>query len=419
MKDERCKCLIEILSRKPQDHEERQIHKDFELKNNRLYKKTTDGLKWYVPKAARRTVTMYHHDNAGHFAVERTLTNIGNNYWFPRMRKYVSRYISACLACAYNKAPSGRKEGFLHPIPKVTIPMDTIHLDHLGPFVKSSRGNVYLIMVIDAFTKFLFVKPVKNAKTKQVKPFLEDTFQTFGVPRRIICDRGSSFTSGCFEKFTNNLGIKVVFNATATPRANGQIERYNRTILSSISATHEDERKWDTVISPIVFSINSSINNATGKSPYELLFGYKPRGMHDSFLSGAVAEDQVENDIQKMREEAGKRIQKAQDRQKAYFDAKRKKRHEYQVGDLVVLRRANLANDGKSTKLVPKYNGPYVIKEVLNHDRYVVEDLPGSRRARKKYQGISSVDRMKPFTAACKSSSTDSESNAENEIVTK
>lgn len=56
------------------------------------------------------------------------------------------------------------------------------------------------------------------------------------------------------------------------------------------------------------------------------------------------------------------------------------------MGDLVVVRRANLANDGKSTKLVPKYKDPYVIKEVLKHDRYVVEDLPGSRRARKKIE---------------------------------
>lgn len=113
------------------------------------------------------------------------------------------------------------------------------------------------------------------------------------MPRRIICDRGSSFSGKSFEEFTKDLGIKAVFNATATSRANGQIERYNRTILSSISATHENERKWNNIISSVVFSINSSINNATGKSPYELFLGYKPRGMHDSFLSGAVAEDQV------------------------------------------------------------------------------------------------------------------------------
>lgn len=181
MKNERCRYLIEILSRKPQDHKEQQIHRDFELKNNRLYKKMRNGLKCYVPKAARRVVTMYHHDNAGHFAVERTLTNIRNNYWFPRMRKYVSHYISACLVCAYNKAPSGKKEGFLHPISKVTIPMDTIHLDHLGPFVKSTRGNVYLIMVIDAFTKFLFVKPAISAKAQPVKLFLEDIFQMWSA----------------------------------------------------------------------------------------------------------------------------------------------------------------------------------------------------------------------------------------------
>lgn len=413
--DDRCKHLIEVLSRKPQDAEERQIHKDFEVKNHKLYAKTSDGIKWYVPKAARRVVTMYHHDNMGHFSIEKTLKNIRSNYWFPRMKKYVSRYISACLQCAYNKVPSGKKEGFLHPIPKATIPMDTVHVDHLGPFVKSTKGNAYLIMAIDAFTKFLFVKPVRSTQARPVKDFLENVFQTFGVPRRIICDRGSCFTSETFTAFTKELGIKVVLNATATPRANGQIERYNRTILTAISTTYENERKWDSTISSVVFSINSSVNKATGKSPYELLFGYKPRGLHEAFLSGAVSEDKRENDIQKTRCEAGKRIQALQDKQKAYFDKSRKKCQEYKVGDLVVLRRANLANDGRSTKLLPKYSGPYIVKEVLERDRYVVEDLPGSKRAQKKYRGVCSVDRMKPFTAAYESSSNDSDTNAENE----
>lgn len=81
-------------------------------------------------------------------------------------------------------------------------------------------------------------------------------------------------------------------------------------------------------------------------------------------------------------------------------EAQLERRHEYKVGDLVVLRRENLTNVGKSTKLVPKYNRRYVIKEVFNNDRYVVDDLPGSRHARKKYRGTSSVDRMKPFPAA-------------------
>lgn len=65
-----------------------------------------------------------------------------------------------------------------------------------------------------------------------------------------------------------------------------------------------------------------------------------------------------------------------------------------------MVRKVLTTNDGKSKKLLPKYSGPYVITKVLPHDRYVIKDLPGAQRARKAYEGICSVDKLKPFTIA-------------------
>nr|CAH7714828.1 unnamed protein product [Callosobruchus chinensis] len=131
------------------------------------------------------------------------------------------------------------------------------------------------------------------------------------------------------------------------------------------------------------------------------------------FVRGIPCKEEDMN-TQKTRNETGERIRSAQAKQKAYFDAKRKKSHVYGLGDLVLIRRTNVASEGKSKKLVPKFSGPYAVKKVLEHDRYVVEDLPGSRRARKAYQGIWSADKMKPFTAAYESSS---DTDTENEVV--
>lgn len=138
--DEQCRYLLEILARKPCDAEEKQIDKDNAVKDNRLYRKTPEGLKWYVPKAAKRVVTMYQYDNMGHFTAEKTLKSIKNRYWFPRIKKCVDRYIKACLPYAYNKAPSGRKEGFLHSVEKSSVPVDTMHTDHLGPFGQKAKA---------------------------------------------------------------------------------------------------------------------------------------------------------------------------------------------------------------------------------------------------------------------------------------
>ncbi|CAH1383639.1 unnamed protein product, partial [Tenebrio molitor] len=67
----------------------------------------------------------------------------------------------------------------------------------------------------------------------------------FGVAQRIVCDRGSCFTSKRFISYCQTLNIKVNHNATTTPRTNGQAERYNRTIISCLAASTDDKRKWD------------------------------------------------------------------------------------------------------------------------------------------------------------------------------
>lgn len=295
--------------------------------------------------------------------------------------------------------------------------MHTVHIDHLGPFVKSSKGNSYLIIAVDGFTKYLWAKAVSSTKTGPLVKFCDETFAIFGVPYRIICDRGTCYTSKVFQDYTKRLGIRVVRNATATPRANGQVERYNRTILASLSATADDERKWDNVIGSIRFGINSAVQSVTAKSPHDLLFGYKPKGIHDAFLAHEVEQNEnVDNDMSTAREEAARRITAAQSKQKAYYDAKRKKPIVYDVGMQVLLRRSANANDGKSKKLLPKYSGPYVVTKVLDHDRYLI-DIPGARRARKKYQGICPADKLKPYTATHDCSSNDSNSGSDVELV--
>lgn len=135
------------------------------------------------------------------------------------MKQFIYSYVRACMDCAYHKMPAGKPKGLLNPIPKVPIPFHPLHLDHLGPFVRSHTKNSYLLVVIDAFSKFILIKAVKGTDTKYVISTLKDIFNTFGTPVRIISDRESSFTSLAFKKFLNDIGVKHVLNAVATPRA--------------------------------------------------------------------------------------------------------------------------------------------------------------------------------------------------------
>lgn len=229
------------------------------------------------------------HNNAGHFGFEKTLSRIQESFWFPMMHRFTKKYVSACFECAHHKAPGGPKEGLLHVIPKVEIPFHTLHADHLGPFVRSKRGNAYLLTIIDAFTRYIRIKAVRDTKTATAVRIFKD-FGYFGIPNRLITDRGTCFTSSKFKSSTQNFGIKHILNAVATPRVNGQIEHFNLTIMDALGARcyNEKENTWDEHIGEIQLSINTTVNKSTGKSLSELLFGCKLMNPSENIINDVI-----------------------------------------------------------------------------------------------------------------------------------
>lgn len=94
-------------------------------------------------------------------------------------------------------------------------------------------------MIIDAFTKFVKLYPASATNTKEVCQALEEYFMNFSRSKRIIDDRGTCFTSGEFEEFLIKHNIVQVLNATAPPKANGQVERVNRVVTLMLAKLSE------------------------------------------------------------------------------------------------------------------------------------------------------------------------------------
>lgn len=223
------------------------LFNDYALKGGKVYKITGRGLRWVVPKAARFQILRMAHDESGHFGFDKTFDLVSSQYWFKKMRRFVRKYVQNCLNCLYFKLPGGKQQGSLHPIPKNPVPFHTIHVDHLGPFIKTRTGNTQLFIIIDAFTKFIIIYPVKSTKSQYVIRCLQDMIKYFGVPHRIKADRGKAFTSDDFKNYCNEIGTKLHLNAVAMPRGNGQVERYYQTILNSLSVMRADlnDDQWD------------------------------------------------------------------------------------------------------------------------------------------------------------------------------
>jgi len=102
-------------------------------------------------------------------------------------------------------------------IEKTPVPFHTIHIDHVGPFETSRKRNKFLLVLVDAFTKFTIIEPVKSQKAGYVVKILTNLIYLFEVPTRIISDRVTAFMSQTFRMFCTNYGIKHILNAVATP----------------------------------------------------------------------------------------------------------------------------------------------------------------------------------------------------------
>ncbi|XP_037942349.1 uncharacterized protein K02A2.6-like [Teleopsis dalmanni] len=389
------------------------IINDYKIINERLYKRYKNQQLFVIPKALRWKVTHDAHVKTGHLSVDGTIEYLLRSMWFARMRNFVKSFVKACIDCAFTKRRGGKKEGELHCDKMEPIPFKTIHIDHLGPFPRSRKLNEYILIIVDSFTKFVIVRPVKSTNTKQVIAILNEVTSYVGIPETIISDRGTAFTSKEFERYCNDQQIKHIRNAVRTPRANGQVERFNRTVLSMLQPSTQDDRTWDEQLRSIQCTLNSLISQTTGKSPNELLFGFKLRDILGNKLIQILQDEDdtipiTQEELHRRRLLAANNTDSKRVNAKKRFDDKHRKPTKYEQGDLVLAEREPTST-GTSRKLECRYKGPFVVTEVLDNDRYVIEDLPGSYRKQRHYKSIYASDLLKPWCQLPYEEETDSE----------
>ncbi|GBN01575.1 hypothetical protein AVEN_72938-1 [Araneus ventricosus] len=131
-----------------------------------------------------------------------------------------------------DKSEKRKEGGLLHPLQKEDTPLHTYHIDHMGPLESTNKNYKYVLAIIDAFTKFVWIYPTKITTSAEVIAKLEIQKAVFGSPFQIISDRGTAFTSGDFADYCAKAKIKNHAIMTGLPKANGQIERINQTIIS-------------------------------------------------------------------------------------------------------------------------------------------------------------------------------------------
>jgi hypothetical protein len=130
--------------------------------------------------------------------VDKTVSHILQDYWFPGMRRYARQHIHMCLECLIIKTPRGKRPGLLHPKPIGRRPFEIVHADHIGLFVTCHKGIKYVLVMVDNFTKFVCLFATKDTRALCTLEKLQSFVSHYGLLRRLITDRGTCFTSKVF-----------------------------------------------------------------------------------------------------------------------------------------------------------------------------------------------------------------------------
>lgn len=209
-------------------------------------------------------------------------------------------------------------------------PFRMLCLDYMGPFPLSKKGNRQLLVVIDNFSKFVWLQPMRKACAEATTKFLNDKiFRVFGVPEIIISDNGPQLKSKTFQEFLEKYRVTHWATANYHPQANAT-EAANKTVLNAIRCYIKGEtghREWDENLSEIACAVNSSAHTATKHSPYTILFGMNMPMDGDEHYAN-VDEEKISDRLKIIRSKVQMHLKSAYENNKQRYDLRSKQREE-------------------------------------------------------------------------------------------
>ncbi|CAH1257446.1 GIN1 [Branchiostoma lanceolatum] len=377
--------------------EQRTLYSDwpcFEFRDGVLYRNwdRKDGLgpqlQLLLPRTfVSRVLTMVHDEPlGGHLGVDKTLAKLKSAFHWPGMRNDVTAHVSGCETCVRSKGGGRKHRGPMQPS-VVGFPNDRVAMDICGPYPKSHKGNKYILVLSDYFTKWVEVFPMADITAESVvKCFYEGWICVHGPPQSLHTDQGSNFDSVHVKDLCRFMKIHKTRTTPYHPQSDGLVERFNRTmgnILRSRVAPHQ--RDWDEHLPEVKFAYNTSCHATTGFSPYFVQHGREARLPIHLMVRIPTSVGEVHQHVEAMQtrlplvfQQVQEHTQQQQRRQKELYDEKTYGKP-YAVGDTVFLLNKQVGK-GLVRKLTPRAIGPFAVVRRIGDLVYEVRNTRGRQQ---------------------------------------
>jgi hypothetical protein len=362
-------------------------------RQGRLYKLPTGDYerRRVVPVAEREEKLNWHHNEIGHPGADTMYETLRRLYWWPQMAADCRAYVDRCRHCLMHK-PLPRTYVPMKPSP-LGVFMERWAIDSSGRLNKTANNNEYLIIAMDAYSKWPEAVAVPKLDSQATADFFKrEVIYRYGPPASVTHDNGPEYQLH-FQDLLRKHGIKSKPSPAMLPACNGLAEKTVKTVKERLAKAGGPEAhlKWDEELPAVLYGMRSAAQSTTQYPPYRVLFGrgapsLSGRQPKDTKSASAGEDSEADEEATTGLEqevaaraasnaELHKRMQGnvkvAQARQaKGYVERNRHRREAKKVlmGQKVYVRNQE---KGKKGQLRAKALGPFLVVEVSGDMVYV------------------------------------------------
>ena len=183
-----------------------------------------------LPQPVYDAIKSVHNMNVGHHGIRKTIAKLKSAALeFPNLRPSVEKFIKECPLC--QKTSQRKVAATALPFTlATTVAMQNLNIDTIGPLPEDPDGYKYILTVIDKFSRWVSLYPLRTVEAEEAADALIQHFGIFGTPLTLDTDGGSQFKS-VIDEMVRLIGIKHNVTLAHSHQESGIVERANKEVL--------------------------------------------------------------------------------------------------------------------------------------------------------------------------------------------
>ena len=341
-----------------------------------------------VPEKLVPTLLKSNHETLQglHASAAQMLLYMRKYFFWNGMRRDIKRHCDKCFVCKLNKDyPVKIHRGSLL-IP--SFPMDIVYIDIMSGMETSSDNKKSLVVIVDAFSKFLHAIPMSTTKSEYVaKEINERFFQIAGHPKRLISDVGANVDSDIINWLSRLSGIRKQTTQSYTPRSDlaetmcKRLGKYLRNTLCQV-----EKKNWSVIVPQLVIAHNFTPSLTTNYTPAEVFLGR----VYENYVFPLITPEEPavskSEYVEAVRKATFYRWMVVRERlqllsyERAKYENVKAYQHDFECGDIILVKDMH-PKMAQTRKLHEKRYGPMIVVAVSEHSLCAIPLQEGERLA--------------------------------------